>query len=201
MSKKFNFFKEAVKNYKTSGTVTPSSKYLANKMLRGIDFSKANVIIELGPGNGPITHSILKKLKPKAILICFEINDAFYEELIKIKNPQLIVLKASAEKMATEIEKLGYKKADHIVSSLPLTIIPKEISHRILVESYNLLSNNGLFIQYQYSLTYYKKLKEVFGSNIKLSFESLNFPPAFIYNCTKSSILDSDKPNRLSENR
>ncbi|WCC42260.1 hypothetical protein PJJ26_12605 [Tenacibaculum finnmarkense] len=49
MSKKFNFFKEAVKNYKTSGTVAPSSKYLANKMLREIDFSKANVIIELGP--------------------------------------------------------------------------------------------------------------------------------------------------------
>ena len=73
MSKKFNFFKEAVKNYKTSGTVVPSSKYLANKMLKDIDFSSAKLIVELGPGNGVITHDILKKLSPDATLICFEL--------------------------------------------------------------------------------------------------------------------------------
>ena len=81
--------------------------------------------------------------------------------------------------------KLGYSKADYIVSSLPLTIIPKEISHDILVKNFEFLATNGAFIQYQYSLTYYKKLKEVFGNSIKLSFEPLNFPPAFIYKCVK----------------
>ncbi|MBE7629424.1 class I SAM-dependent methyltransferase [Tenacibaculum piscium] len=185
MSKKFNFFKEAVKNYKTSGTVAPSSKYLAKKMLRKINFETANVLIELGPGNGAITHSILEKIQPNAVLICFEINDAFYLELKKIKHPQLIVLKASAEKITTEIQKLGYKKVNHIISSLPLTIIPAEISTTILKESFQILEKNGLFIQYQYSLSYYKKLKEFFGNNIKLNFESRNFPPAFIYECLK----------------
>lgn len=185
MSKKFNFFKEAVKNYKTSGTIVPSSRYLAGKMLRGINFSKAKVIVELGPGNGAITHDILKRIQPDAVVICFEINDAFYNELKKIKHPQLIVLKASAEEIKSEIEKLGYGKADHIVSSLPLTIIPKEISHNILLESHQFLDNKGMFIQYQYSLTYYKKLKEVFGNNITLSFEPFNFPPAFVYKCVK----------------
>ncbi|CAM1349423.1 class I SAM-dependent methyltransferase [Tenacibaculum insulae] len=189
MSKKFDFFKEAVKNYKTSGTIVPSSKHLANKMLREIDFSKAEVIIELGPGNGAITHAILNKLHPNSILICFEINDVFYHELKKIKHPQLIILKASAENIITELNKLGYQETDHIISSLPLTIIPKNVSDTILQESYQVLKNDGLFIQYQYSLTYYKKLKEVFGDAIKLSFEPLNFPPAFIYNCIKNSIL------------
>ena len=193
MSKKFNFFREAIKNYKTSGTIAPSSRYLANKMLKKIDFSKAEVIIELGPGDGAITHAILDKIKSDAVLICFEINDAFYEELKKIKHPQLTVLKASAEEINSEIAKLGYKKASHIISSLPLTIIPKEISHRILLESYQILNNNGLFIQFQYSLTYYKKLKEIFGNNIKLSFEILNFPPAFIYNCLKNTTLHHNK--------
>ncbi|TDQ28531.1 class I SAM-dependent methyltransferase [Tenacibaculum caenipelagi] len=185
MGKKFNFFKEAVKNYKTSGTVVPSSKYLANKMLEDLNFNTAEVIVELGPGNGAITRHILKKIQPNTVLICFEINDAFYKELKKIKHPQLIVLKASAENIKGEIEKLGYSKTDYIVSSLPLTIIPKEISHSILVKSYNFLEPKGLFIQYQYSLSYYKKLKEVFGDSINLSFEPLNFPPAFIYKCVK----------------
>lgn len=189
MGKKFNFFKEAVKNYKTSGTVTPSSKYLAKKMLKEINFSAAKVIIELGPGNGAITNTILNRIEPNTILICFEINDAFYKELKKIKHPQLIIIKASAENMREEIIKLGYDEVNYIISSLPLTIIPKEVSHNILLESYLLLNNNGLFIQYQYSLTYYKKLKDVFGNNIQLNFEPLNFPPAFIYNCIKNSIL------------
>lgn len=185
MNKKFNFFKEAVKNYKTSGTIVPSSRYLADKMLKEINFSEAKVIVELGPGNGAITHNILKRIHPSAVVICFEINDAFYKELKKIDNPQLIVLKSSAEKIKEEIEKLGYEKADHIISSLPLTIIPKEISSNILLESYRFLKPQGMFIQFQYSLTYYKKLKEVFGNNITLSFEPLNFPPAFVYKCVK----------------
>lgn len=195
MGKKFNFFKEAVKNYKTSGSVAPSSKYLAKKMLKEINFSTAKVIIELGPGNGAITNSILNKIEPNTVLICFEINDAFYKELKKIKHPQLIVIKASAENMREEIEKLGYSEANYIVSSLPLTIIPKKLSNNILLESYQILNNNGLFIQYQYSLTYYKKLKNVFGDNIQLSFEPLNFPPAFIYNCVKNSILAPNTTN------
>lgn len=193
MKKKLDFFKEAIKSYKTSGTIVPSSKYLAKKMLKNINFSKAKIIIELGPGNGAITNCILDKIQPNSILICFEINDTFYAELKKINHPQLIVLKASAENIIIEIEKLGYTRADYIISSLPLTIIPKEISHNILLESYQSLKNNGLFIQYQYSLTYYKKLKEVFGNNIKLNFESLNFPPAFIYNCIKNNTLHSIK--------
>ena len=85
----------------------------------------------------------------------------------KIKHPQLIILKTSAEQITTEINKLGYTKANHIISSLPLTIIPKEVSHTILQESFHALDIDGLFIQYQYSLTYYKKLKHVFGKNIK----------------------------------
>ncbi|WBX71352.1 class I SAM-dependent methyltransferase [Tenacibaculum retecalamus] len=198
MSKKFNFFKEAIKNYKTAGTLVPSSRYLATKMLKEINFKKAEVIIELGSGNGAITHAILNKIQPKAVLICFEINDAFYEELKKIKHPQLIVLKASAENMMAEIKKLGYTQANHIISSLPLTILPKEISHNILLESYHILKDKGLFIQYQYSLTYFKKLQEFFGKDIKLSFEPLNFPPAFIYNCIKNSTLVPNTPNYSS---
>ena len=185
MKKKFNFFKESVKNYKTSGTIAPSSRFLAKKMLKEIDFSKAEVIVELGPGNGAITERILNKLQLGTILICFEINEAFYNELLKINHPQLIVLKVSAENILEELNKLGYQNVSHIISSLPLTIIPNDICSKILKESYKSLSLKGTFIQYQYSLTYYKKLKTVFKEKISLGFEPLNIPPAFVYRCEK----------------
>ncbi|MFY0603825.1 MAG: ribosomal RNA adenine dimethylase [Flavobacteriaceae bacterium] len=185
MSNRLKFFRVAVKNLKTSGTITPSSRFLAKKMLSNIDFSKANVLVELGPGNGAITKKILQKVHKSAILICFEINPVFYEQLKKIKHPQLIVLNASAEDVILELEKLGYGKTCHIISSLPLTIIPDEVSEKILHNSFSSLETNGTFIQYQYSLTYFKKLKKVFKESISLSFEILNIPPAFIYKCKK----------------
>ncbi|APZ48096.1 ribosomal RNA adenine dimethylase [Polaribacter reichenbachii] len=169
----------------TLGTITPSSRFLSRKMLKKIDFTNANVIVELGSGNGAITKYILERLSPNAILICFEINDNFYDQLLKINHPQLIVLKASAEKMIQELRKLNLNKADYIISSLPFTIIPDAVSNEILAKSYKILEKNGTFIQYQYSLSYFKKLKQVFKEEILLEFEPLNIPPAFIYHCKK----------------
>lgn len=170
---------------KTSGTITPSSRFLAKKMLSDIDFENANVLVELGPGNGAITRKILDKMHKDAVLICFEINDIFYQELKKIKNTQLVVLNASAENVQEELQKLGHSKSCHIISSLPLSIIPDGISDKILYSSFSSLETNGTFIQYQYSLTYFKKLKKVFKESISLGFEVLNIPPAFIYKCKK----------------
>lgn len=185
MSNRIKFFKEALKNIKTLGTVTPSSRFLSKRMIKSIDFSNADIIVELGPGNGAITKYILKNLSSKAKLICFEINDNFYQQLNDLNNPQLIVIKSSAEKIDEELKKLDIEKVSYIVSSLPLTIIPEEISNEILSKAYNILEDKGTFIQYQYSLSYLKKLKKVFKESISLEFEPLNIPPAYIYRCKK----------------
>ena len=186
MNSKFLFVKEALKNYKTSGTIVPSSRFLANKMLKDINFTNANLIVELGPGNGAFTREILKKLKPNTTFICFEINDVFYNELSLIKHAQLKVIKASAEFMEIELLKEGFTSADYIISSIPLSILPKKISNGILKEAFKVLKKGGSFIQFQYTLSYYKQLKNIFfKENITLSFEAVNFPPAFIYYCNK----------------
>jgi phospholipid N-methyltransferase len=181
------FFKEAIKNLSTLGTLTPSSRFLANRMLKKIDFSKVDVLVELGPGNGIITQQILERLPPKATLICFEINDNFYTQLLEVKNPQLVVIKSSAEKIKQELNLLGFHKTDHIISSLPLAIIPNKISEEILDNSFEVLENGGTYIQFQYSLSYFKKFKTVFMKSISVDFEPLNLPPAFVYRCKKVS--------------
>ena len=186
MGTKFLFAKEALKNYKTSGTIVPSSRFLTRMMLKKIDFHSANLIVELGPGNGAFTRELLAKLAPKTMLICFEINEAFYNELSLIKHPQLKVIKASAEFLEGELKKNGFDYADYIVSSIPLSILPKTLSKVILKESFKVLKQHGSFIQFQYSLFYYEELKSIFlKQNISLGFEPRNLPPAFIYYCTK----------------
>ena len=187
MSTRINFFRESLKNLKTLGTVTPSSRFLSKRMLREIDFSKADVIVELGPGNGVITKHIMERLSGKARLICFEINDNFYNQLKDQNHPQLVVLNISAEKIVEELKRLNINKVNYIISSLPLAIIPERVSDKILEKSFEVLEENGIFIQYQYSLSYFKKLKTVFKASISLDFEPLNLPPAFIYRCKKGA--------------
>ena len=184
MQKKKAFFKEAVKNIKTSGTIVPSSKYLIQKILKVVDFSKAKIIVEYGSGNGIITKEILKKLDKNGQLICFEINSEFYKHIQTINDPRLTVLNESCENIRFVCDKLNIKKIDCIISSLPLTNIPDKITEKILNQSYLQLKENGCFLQYQYTLTYFKKMKKIYKS-VDLGFEIRNIPPAFIYKCKK----------------
>ena len=187
MLKKIAFFKEAVKNIKTLGSVLPSSRFLIKKMLRNVDFSKDLILVEFGPANGIITSEILKRMSANSKLICFEINPAFYQFLTEnIKDDRVILLQESAENIDVELKKNGITEIDFCISSLPLAMIPKEICEKIIKNTIKVLKPNSGFVQYQYSLQYYKPLKNLFNKkNIRLNFVFFNFPPAFIYNCKK----------------
>ncbi|PCI34121.1 MAG: ribosomal RNA adenine dimethylase [Flavobacteriaceae bacterium] len=185
MKNKITFFKEAIKNIRTSGTVVPSSKFLIKRMLADIDFDAARILVEYGPGSGIITEEILKRMHPEARLFCFEINELFYKHLSGYKHPQLIMVKTSALDIKEVIQKHGFDAVDCVVSSLPLAIMPPEISLSILEKTYDVLRVEGKLIQYQYSLQNKKDLKKVFGQHVKIQFVTLNIPPAFVYFCKK----------------
>jgi phospholipid N-methyltransferase len=183
---KVAFFKESIKNFKTTGTIMPSSRYLIKRMLNDIDFNNANVIVEYGPGNGIITNHLLEKMHQNTKLICFEINDEFYKHLSLINDERLILIKQSAENILEVLKKHNISQVDYFISSLPLTMIPKDIAVNILQLSKKSLKSKGFFIQYQYSINFLKIFKQIFGeNNVLLSFEILNLPPAFIYKCRK----------------
>lgn len=180
-----NFLKESLRSLKTSGALFPSSRFLASKLLKGIDFKDAKLIVEFGPGNGKITKAILSRLQPDATLIVFEINDNFYDQLLAIKDSRLVVVKQSANLVIDVIKSFGFDRADYIISSLPLTNIPRAITDSILSNAFISLRPKGHFYQYQYSLSYYATLKTTFNNNVSLGFEPLNLPPAFVYSCQK----------------
>ena len=87
--KKIAFLKESLKNLKTVGTVTRSSKYACKAMIAPVNFDDANVIVELGAGDGVITEHIIKAMKPGSILLSFEVNPLFCEKIREINDPRL----------------------------------------------------------------------------------------------------------------
>lgn len=183
MSKK-KFISEVLRSRGTIGALSPSSSFLAKKMLAPIHFKETRCIVEYGPGTGVFTKKLLEKMSPDSKLLAFEINPAFIEELKLIRDNRLVLINDSAEKIAFYLNENGFASADYIVSSLPFAMIPNHIVHIILTNSDKALSKKGKYIQFQYSLNAKKKLKEYF-SEVYIKFTLLNLPPAFIYVCKK----------------
>lgn len=182
---KKKFWQQFLKSRKEIGSVTPSSKYLTKGMVDKIDFNKAKVIVELGPGTGVFTSEILKKMSADCRLIVVELNDAMFKLLEEnFVDPRVILVHGSATDIKQILASNGLEKADVIVSSLPLSVMPEEISESILKESASALVQDGRYIQFMYTLVLKKKLIKHFAG-LKQSYIFLNFPPAFIFDCRK----------------
>jgi len=185
MAKKSAFLKQFWQEKKMVGAMSPSSRYLAHKMLRNIDFKKSRVIVELGPGTGVFTKKILEEMSQEAKLLVFELNDTFYEALkAEIQDPRMVLIHDSAEHIQRYLNEESLLHADYVVSSLPLANFPNKLKSAVLNASYDSLKKNGKYIQFQYSLNSRKALEERFQT-VHISFTPLNFPPAFVYTCVK----------------
>ena len=180
---KIKFIKGFLKNWREVGSVIPSSRFLANKMIDPIDFKKAKVIVELGPGLGCFTGKILEMMREDAKLLIFEINADFCQEMSKNKDSRLIVFNVSALDMAYHLKEI---KTDYVISGIPLSTLSDDSRWLLLKAVKNILSDRGVYIQFQYSLGSYKKLKSIF-SKVSLKFTLFNAPPAFVYQCVKDS--------------
>jgi len=180
-----SFFRTFFKHRKMVGAVSPSSPFLMRKMLGSIDFNKARLLIELGPGTGVFTRKILESMHEDCILLAFELNDHFVAKLSEsITDKRFKIIHDSAEKITEYLKEFDLPKADYIISSLPLTAIPSEIRNNIINNSYEALKPEGEYIQFQYSLHQRKNLKSVYKSQ-SILFTPLNIPPAFVYICKK----------------
>jgi phosphatidylethanolamine/phosphatidyl-N-methylethanolamine N-methyltransferase len=179
------FLKAFLKNPLRTGSVIPSSSYLSKKMIESVDFGNVRCIVELGCGAGVITKIILQKMPSSSKLICFEINSRLAKHARnRIRDPRLIIINDSAEKIGQYLNEYGIASADYIISGLPLVSLPKVTSQNILRHVYGHLRSGGQYIQFQYSLTSLKGLRRMFSA-VTISFVFLNFPPAFVYVCTK----------------
>ncbi|MBJ8204112.1 methyltransferase domain-containing protein [Bacillus cereus] len=180
------FLHEFIKHPKHTGAIAPSSKKLAKKMVDVIDFNRAKCIVELGPGTGVFTKEIMKRKKKETIFLLIEINEVFCKKLKrKFKDEQnVIVVHGSAENIKKYMEEFNIKCIDYILSGLPFTSLPEEVSKRILNNAMEVIHENGEFITFQYSLVK-KGFIEHFFPEITLEKVWLNFPPAYVFSCKK----------------
>ena len=191
---RIHFFRESLRNMRSTGSIAPSSRFLCRAIVGNIDREQAQIVVELGPGDGVITRFILDRLDPTARLVIFEINPVFVEKInANFNDPRLTVIHDSAEKMGEYFEQLGIEKVDYFVSGIPFVMLPESLAEIITRECLHFLNPKGKFIQFHYSplmLGFYRK---IFG-NTDVEVVPLNIPPALVVTCEKKPLCDK-KPH------
>ena len=185
IQQRFGFLRESIRNLRSTGSVAPSSRFLCRRIAGKIDPAKANVVVELGPGDGVITRYILDRLEPDARLLIFEINEVFVEKIrTTIHDSRLTLIHDSAENMEQHFAENGITTVDYIVSGIPFVMLPESLAEAITKECRRWLRTGGLFIQFHYSPLLISFYRRIFG-NANVDIIPLNIPPALVISCIK----------------
>ncbi len=180
------FLKEGIRNIRTVGTLTRSSKFLCRNVVRHVDFARAKVIVELGAGDGVITRHILQHMAPDARLLAFEVLPSLAAVLRTIDDARLIVINDSAEYLGKYLERYRLDGIDAVVSAIPFVALPDELAYRIVGECKKYMKPGAPYIQVHYSLLAKKIYEDIFGK-VKVHFVPLNVPPAFVLVAEKTA--------------
>jgi phospholipid N-methyltransferase len=176
-----NFFKYPA----MLGSVVPSSRFLVKQLMAQIDWDRARVLVEFGPGVGTITREVLKRMRPDAVLLVIELNEEFVEYLsATIRDPRLRVVHGSATHVRCILAEHGLARADTIISSIPYSLLPETLRREIVAESRHALKAQGSLLVFQYNRTLLPYLKSSFGT-VRLNFQLFNILPALIFHCTR----------------
>lgn len=174
-----NFFRHP----RMLGSIVPSSRFLIRQLLNPIDWARARVIVEYGPGVGNITAEVLRRMAPDATLIAIEMNPDFVSFLRDtFKDERLRVVEGSAEAVDEILRRFGRAHADYIISGIPFSTIAAPVRERILEKTRDVLAPGGAFLVFQFSTRLLDDLKRVFGY-VGRSFEPLNVLPAHVFFC------------------
>lgn len=175
------FFKGFLKNPVMVGSIIPSSRTLINRMLAPVDWAKAKVFVEYGPGVGTFTRPILDRLAPDATLVAIDTNPDFCDYLKRsIPDSRLHIVKGSAADVGAVLTALGLGAADYVISGLPFSTLPDGVGTAIAHATAEALRPGGAFLVYQFRPSV-RDIIEPYFDRVDHAFELINVPPAQLW--------------------
>ena len=178
------FARNFIRHPRMLGSFIPSSRFLIRTVLAQIDFQRARLIVEYGPGVGTFTRPMLARMRPDAKLIVLETNPEFVQFLqTDIGDGRLSVVGTSATDVQTALEERGLGQADYVLSGIPFTTLAPGDRTAVVNATRAILHTDGEFLVYQFSPLVLDTLRNVF-SKIRRDFQPLNMPPAQLFYCS-----------------
>lgn len=176
------FVRKFMQYPKQVGSIAPSSRFLAEAMLRPVPWDEVRAVAELGAGTGAITRAIARRVRPGTKVYLFEKDAKMRRRLAETYAG--FACCSNAANVQDIIARSGAGPLDCIVSGLPFYNFSEQLRSRLIGQIEGALKPNGLFIAFQYSLQMKRMLARTFDIE-RIGFVPLNVPPAFVYVCRK----------------
>jgi phospholipid N-methyltransferase len=175
-----------------TGSVVPSSRHLAERLLEGSGVHEATTIVELGPGTGPFTRLIVERARAEASILAVELNPRLAEDLMA-RFPRVEVVNDSATRLPELLRARGREHAGVVLSGLPFVWFAEELQRSLVDAILEALPPGGFFATFAYVPAAYTPPGRRFRRLLSSRFARVttspivwrNFPPAFVYRCTR----------------
>jgi len=169
------------------GAVCPSSRLLARAMLRGLDLSPGETVIELGPGTGAFTDYISRLISDPDDYLGIE-QDIKFVEVLNDQFPDLRFIAGRAENTHQHHLNSGCNPVKIIISGVPFAGVNDDTQIKIVEELQNLMPAGSIFRTFQYLHTYFlpysirfrKRMDEIAPVFHRSTPVLGNIPPAFV---------------------
>jgi phosphatidylethanolamine/phosphatidyl-N-methylethanolamine N-methyltransferase len=147
-------------------------------------------LVELGPGTGPVTQALLARGIAPERLVLVEYESRFCH-LLSERFPGVNIVQGDAYALKATLDGKVPGKIATVVSSLPLLVRPERDRVELLNQAFELMGDEGLFIQFTYGLT--KSPMPMHASGVNGAYVGkgsppvvLNIPPARVWRYRKA---------------
>lgn len=165
-------------------TLSPSSRFLVRRVVKGLALEEAETIVEYGPADGVITKRMLQDLPPTATLIAIERNEEFWTRLKTIADPRLRPVLGDVLSVEQIMREHGVSRVDRVVSGIPFSFLKSHQREALMAATARALKPGGRFVAYQCTTHLIPLLKKHFD-DVDIQFEIRNLPPHFVFTCIK----------------
>jgi phosphatidylethanolamine/phosphatidyl-N-methylethanolamine N-methyltransferase len=145
------FLKTLFESPRLTGAVAPSGRFLARAMARAIEPDGEGLVVELGPGTGPVTRALIERGVARERLVLVEYDGGFCR-LLAQRFALIRIVQGDAYDLKRTLAGLEGRPIAAVVSSLPLLNQRAPLRVKLIEDAFALMGSNGVLVQFTYGL-------------------------------------------------
>ncbi len=168
----------------------PSSRWLAAAMVRDLQLPRGHAVLEFGPGTGPFTSAIERRLRelPDRGYLGIE-RDPEFTALLRARFPQLEFCVSDVARLPDLLAERPALRPGAVICGLPLVAMPVDVVDRLLGTAAARLPPGGFFRTFSYVHTMVNPASWDLRERMRRIFRAFtvrgpivrNVPPALVF--------------------
>jgi len=181
------FAQALLRNPASVGAIAPSSRQLAQAMMRGVSVNEDETIVEFGPGTGALTRAIAPAIDLPKQYIGIERDEKLVDRLRELF-PKLSFVHGSAEDAMAIMDEYDAGSVKAIICGLPFTTLSSRVQDRVIEAVDHLLVPGAIFRTFQYAHSFLlpsatrfrQRMNRILGPQKRRRVVMSNVPPAYV---------------------